>query len=238
MDRDELRRYSRQILLTEVGLAGQERLGGCGVLVVGAGGLGSPILSYLAAAGIGRLGLAEHDRIDATNLQRQILYSSADVGQDKSAVALSRVAALNPGVRTEAVGRLEPGNASALIGQYDLVVDASDNFATRYLVSDTCAAVGRAWVWGAAQGFDGMASVFDAALTLRDAFPNPPDTEENCDTVGVFGPLVGVVGSLMAAEALKLMLGLPNLRGKLWLYDALEGESRTLALGPQRGSNG
>lgn len=233
MDRDELRRYSRQILLTEVGLAGQERLRGCGVLVVGAGGLGSPVLSYLAAAGVGRLGLAEHDRVDVTNLQRQILYSSADVGQDKSAVALSRVAALNPGVRTEAAGRLDAGNAHALIGAYDLVVDASDNFATRYLVSDTCAALGRTWVWGAAQGFDGMASVFDASLTLRDAFPGAPDTEDNCDTIGVFGPLVGVVGSMMAAEALKLLLGLPTLRGVLWLFDALEGETRTLELVPR-----
>ena len=199
--------------------------------MVGAGGLGSPVLSYLAAAGVGRLGLAEHDRVDATNLQRQVLYASADVGNDKAAAALARIEALNPGVRTEAVGRLDPANARSLVGEYDLVVDASDNFATRYLVSDTCSSAGRAWVWGAAQGFDGMTSVFDAALTLRDAFPSPPDTEENCDTIGVFGPLVGVVGSMMAGEALKFLLGLPTLRGRLWLYDALEGEARTLALG-------
>lgn len=232
MDRVELRRYSRQILLPQVALAGQDRLRRSSVLVVGAGGLGSPVLSYLAAAGVGRLGLAEHDLVDATNLQRQVLFSTADVGRRKSDAAVERIRALNAGVAVTAFGRLDAGNAEEAVRAHDLVVDAADNFATRYLVSDTCSWVGRTWVWGAAQGFDGMASVFDAGLTLRDAFPNPPESQDNCDTIGVFGPLVGVVGAVMAGEALKALLGLPTLRGRLWLYDALEGETRTLSLDP------
>ena len=230
MDRDELRRYSRQILLPEIALSGQEKLRASSVLIVGLGGLGSPVALYLAGAGVGRIGLCEFDTLEPHNLQRQTLYQSADVGSPKLTAATARLRALNPGVDFVPHAKLEPDTAQDTLFGYDLVVDATDNFAARYLVSDACVALQKTWVWGAAVRWEGMVSVFDATVSLRDAFPDPPSTTDDCDTLGVFGPLLSVIGGVMAGEALKQLVGLGTLRGRLWLYDALDATVRNVKL--------
>ncbi len=230
LPREAVRRYSRQILLPEIGLEGQRKLGASSVLVVGAGGLGAPVLTYLVSSGVGRIVVAEHDTVDLSNLQRQFLYTSTDLERAKLEVALERLGVLNPLVKLEGAGRFTPENAEPLISSVDLAVDASDNAATRCLVSDTCTRLERTWVWGAAEGFTGMACVYDHTLNLRDAFPDAPAGDDNCDTVGVFAPLLGSVGSLMAGAALRLLLGLEIARGELTLFDALEGSSRLIRL--------
>jgi molybdopterin-synthase adenylyltransferase len=231
--REELRRYSRQILVPEIALTGQGRLQSSSVLVIGAGGLGSPVLNYLVAAGIGRVGVCEFDTLELHNLQRQTLYSSNQVGTPKLEAALERLGAVNPHVKLEGFPKLTPENASEMFSGFDLIVDASDNFGTRYLISDTCVALEKPWVWGAAQGLDGMVSVFDSKLSLRDAFPNPPETQDDCDTLGVLGPMLAVIGGLMASEAIKHLVGLETLHGKLWTFDALSSQVRLLKLKPR-----
>lgn len=228
LSREEVERYSRQLLLPDFAQA-MPRLRAARVLLVGLGGLGTPLASYLAGAGVGQLTLCDGDRVSLSNLQRQTLYVSADVGRPKTEVAAARLQALNPGVRLETAPALDTANAAALIGSHDLVLDASDNFAARYTVSDVCAALGKTWVWGAAGGFEGMLSVFRGGLTLREVFPEPGG--DDCDTLGVLGPLLGVVASAMAAEALKLLGGVGEpLLGKLWTYDALSGRVRVIRL--------
>lgn len=230
MKRDSVRRYARQIILPEVGVDGQQRLMAARVLIVGLGGLGSPIAQYLAAAGVGTLGLSEFDVLELHNLQRQTLYGTSGVGAAKLTLALERLREVNPELIYVPHDRLEPSNAAATLERYDLVIDATDNFAARYLIADTCAMLGKTCVWGAAVGWEGMASVFDAQMTLRDLFPEPPSEQEDCDTLGVHGPLLGVIGSVMASQAIKHLLGLPTLRGKLWLFDALNGTVRCPAI--------
>jgi molybdopterin-synthase adenylyltransferase len=203
------------------------------VLLIGLGGLGSPVAQYLVAAGIGTLGLSEFDTLELHNLQRQTLYTTAGVGQPKLELAFEHLRALNPHVMLEAKEKLGTDGAKALLEPYDLVIDATDNFATRYLINDTCVALEKPWVWGAAVRWDGMASVFDHRLSLRHAFHDPPQTSENCDTLGVHGPLLGVVGSIMAGQAIKHLLGLETLYGRLWTFDALEGTTRSMRLQTQ-----
>lgn len=231
--REALRRYSRQIILPEIALAGQQRLSASSVLVIGAGGLGAPVLTYLTSSGVGRIVVSEFDTLEVSNLQRQFLFDSAQIGGDKLGLALDRLRALNPLIALEGTARFEESSAIALVSSVDLVIDASDNAATRYLVSDTCAELEQTWVWGAAEGFTGMTAVFDHTLTLRDAFPEAI-SDDNCDTVGVFAPLLGTVGSQMASAALKLLIGLPVKRGLLTLIDALEGTTRAVKLRSQR----
>ena len=228
-NREALRRYSRQIILPEIALSGQQRLSAASVLVIGAGGLGAPALTYLTSSGVGRIVVSEDDTLDLSNLQRQFLFDSTQIGGSKLELALRRLRALNPLIALEGTARFEPDNAIGLISSVDLVVDASDNASTRYLVSDTCERLEKTWVWGAAEGFTGMTAVFDHTLTLRDAFPDPV-SDDNCDTVGVFAPLLGMVGSQMASAALKLLIGLPVPRGLLTLIDALEGTTRAVKL--------
>ncbi|MBB6096924.1 adenylyltransferase/sulfurtransferase [Deinobacterium chartae] len=231
LSRNEIGRYSRQLLLPGWDRAVQERLLEARVLVVGSGGLGTPVLTYLAGAGVGHLGLCEFDTVSLSNLQRQTLFATHDVGRPKAEVAAARLQQLNPYTRVLRLGRLEAQRSAALVQDFDLVLDCSDNAEARYLVSDSCAALGRSWVWGAAEGFEGMVSTFDADFTLRDLFPQLEEVRADCDTVGVVGPLLGVVGSTMALEALRLLTGLgESLRGRLWTYDALSGEARTLRL--------
>lgn len=229
--REALRRYSRQIILPEIALAGQEIFSASNVLVIGAGGLGAPVLTYLTSSGVGRIVISEDDTLAVSNLQRQFLFDSRQIGGQKRELALQRLRALNPLVTLEGAARFEESNAAQLVLSVDLVIDASDNAATRYLVSDTCARFEKTWVWGAAEGFTGMTAVFDQTLTLRDAFPDPV-SDDNCDTIGVFAPLLGIVGSQMASAALKLLIGLPVRRGVLTLIDALEGTTRTVKLRP------
>lgn len=230
MNHEELRRYSRQILLSEIGLQGQQRLREASVLIVGLGGLGSPVALYLAGAGVGRIGLCEFDQLEPHNLQRQTLYTTDGVGKPKLDLALERLQAVNPGVILEPHGKFEPGTVTDVLAGYDLIVDATDNFATRYMISDACVTLQKRWVWGAAVRWDGMVSVFDDHLSLRDAFPNPPEQTDDCDTLGVFGPLLSVIGGVMAGEALKVLLGLETLYGRLWLFDAFESSARTVKL--------
>jgi molybdopterin/thiamine biosynthesis adenylyltransferase/rhodanese-related sulfurtransferase len=235
----ELLRYSRHLLLPQLGPVGQRRLAAARVLVVGAGGLGSPVLAYLAAAGVGTVGILDDDVVDASNLQRQVVHGTADVGAAKVASAAATVAALNPLVTVvpHAV-RLDPGNALDLLAGYDLVIDGTDNFATRYLVSDACAVLGRPCVWGSVLRFDGQVAVFWSAptggaapVTYRDLHPEPPPpgTVPSCAEAGVLGVTCGVIGSAMGTEAVKLICGIGEpLLGRLSVYDALAASWRTV----------
>jgi len=236
LSHDEVLRYSRHLLLPEVGVEGQRRLKAARVLCVGAGGLGSPAILYLAAAGVGTIGLVDFDVVDLTNLQRQIVHGTADVGRRKTASAEARVAALNPGVRIEAHDlRLTSGNALDLVARYDIVLDGSDNFPTRYLVNDACAISGRPYVYGSIFRFEGQASVFDAAAgpcyRCLHPEPPPPGLVPSCAEGGVLGVLPGIVGSIQALETIKLIVGAGrSLVGRLLLFDALRLGFRELEL--------
>ena len=217
-------------------MAGQERLREARVLLVGVGGLGSPAALYLAAAGVGTLGLVDADRVDATNLQRQVLHGSSDVGRPKLESAADRLRDLNPHVRVEAFAeRLTSANALRILKDFDVVVDGSDNFPTRYLVNDACVLLGKPDIYGAIFRFDGQASVFAASrgpcYRCLFADPPPPDLVPSCAEAGVLGVLPGIIGSIQATEALKWILGLgESLVGRLLLFDALKLEFRELAL--------
>lgn len=225
---EERERYARHLVLPDVGLAGQAKLKRSSVLIVGAGGLGSPVALYLAAAGVGRLGLVDHDAVDVGNLQRQVLYSVEDVGTSKVEAARRRLAALNPNVRVEVhQKRLTSRNALAILQDYDVVVDASDNFPTRYLVNDACVLARKPLVYGSIYRFEGQASVFwaEKGPCYRCLYPKPPppDLVPSCADGGVLGALPGIVGSIQASEALKIILGIgESLVGRLVLLDALD----------------
>lgn len=231
---EEIERYKRHLVMRDVGGLGQQKLKQSRVLVVGAGGLGSPVLMYLAAAGVGTLGIADDDTVSLSNLQRQILHRSETVGTKKTASAVQSITAINPHVAVEVHdGRVHSGNAIDLIRRYDLVVDGSDNFATRYLVSDACYLAERTLVFGAVGPFDGYVSTFKPYQSGSDGHPlpsyrcvfpeAPPDgLVPNCSEVGVLGAVVGVIGTLQATEVLKELLGIgESLAGHLLLYDAL-----------------
>jgi molybdopterin-synthase adenylyltransferase len=226
----QFERYARHLILAEVGEQGQAKLMAARVLVIGAGGLGSPLLLYLAAAGIGTLGIVDDDTVDLSNLQRQIVHPTARIGAPKVESARDTVAAINPevAVETHAV-RLDESNAAALVRGYDLVADGSDNFATRYLLNDVCYAERRPLVAAALSPFDGQLSTFKAYLgpphpCYRCLFrePPPPDLVPRCETAGILGAVAGVIGTLQATEVLKELLGLGDgLSGHLLMYDAL-----------------
>lgn len=231
-----LRRYARHLSLPEVGVAGQERLAAGSVLLVGMGGLGSPAALYLAAAGVGRLGLVDFDVVDPSNLQRQVLYAESDVGRSKLDSAAARLRAANSGLELELhecrVGR---ENARELVAGYDVVVDGTDNFPTRYLVHDACYFAGRPYVYGSIFRFEGQASVFARGRgpCYRCLFPEPPPpgSVPSCAEAGVLGVLPGIIGSIQANEALKLLLGIGEpLLGRLLLFDALAMRFRELRL--------
>lgn len=233
---DETARYQGQLNLAGFGQPAQEKLRAASVLVVGAGGLGCPALLYLAAAGLGRIVLLDPDVVEISNLQRQILYTTADAGRPKALAAAERLRALNPHVSVEAhAERLTRENALARIRDVDLVLDGSDNFATRYLVNDACALAGRPFVYGAILGFEGQVAVFNHAggPDYRDLFPTPPPpgAAPGCAEAGVLGVLPGLVGTLQATEAIKVLCGLGEpLSGRLLLLDALTMQTRTLRL--------
>ncbi len=233
---DEILRYQRHLGLAGFGPPAQEKLRAGSVLVIGAGGLGCPALLYLAAAGVGRIVLIDADTVDVSNLQRQILYATADAGRPKAHAAAERLRALNPHIAVEPHrARLTRANALELIRSVDVVLDGSDNFATRYLVNDACVLADRPFVYGAIQGFEGQVSVFNyrGGPTYRCLFPEPPEpgTAPNCAEAGVLGVLPGLVGSLQATETIKLLAGIGEpLSGRLFLYDALSLTTRTLRL--------
>jgi molybdopterin-synthase adenylyltransferase len=227
MDDTQLLRYSRHILLDEIGIEGQQRLLAAHALVIGAGGLGSPVALYLGTAGVGTLTLVDHDTVDLTNLQRQIVHSLARVGSAKVASAASSVNAINPDVRVVALQeRADAARLDALVLDADVVVDCSDNFATRHAVNAACVAHAKPLVSGAAIGFDGQIAVYDTRAPANPCyaclFPIDAVIEEvQCSTMGVFAPLVGIIGSMQAAEALKLLMGVgTSLAGQLQMLDA------------------
>lgn len=233
---DELARYQRHLSLAGFGPAAQEKLQRSSVLVIGAGGLGCPALLYLAAAGIGRIAIIDSDRVDVSNLQRQVLYTSEDTGQLKAEAAARRLRALNPLITIEArAERFTRANALELVRSVDLVIDGSDNFATRYLVNDACVLADRPFVYGAIQGFEGQLSVFNfrGGPTYRCLFPEPPDagTVPNCAEAGVLGVLPGLIGTAQACEAIKVLAGIGEpLVGKLFLLDALTMRTQIVGL--------
>jgi molybdopterin/thiamine biosynthesis adenylyltransferase/rhodanese-related sulfurtransferase len=227
LSREEILRYSRHLLMPQVGLAGQRKLKASSVLVVGAGGLGSPVALYLAAAGVGRIGLVDYDRVDTTNLQRQVIHGMSGLGGRKVDSARARLLDLNPHVHVDAYGEpFTAGNAPSVSEPYDLIVDASDNFPTRYLINDLCVLTHKPDVYGSVFRFEGQASVFwaDRGPCYRCLFPDPPPPElvPSCAEGGIFGVVPGTIGTLQATEALKLLLGLGEpLIGRLLLVDAL-----------------
>ncbi|MDQ2702215.1 MAG: molybdopterin-synthase adenylyltransferase MoeB [Pseudomonadota bacterium] len=242
LDPDFEERYSRHLRLPEVGLQGQQRLAAARVLVVGAGGLGSPAAFYLAAAGIGHLRIADDDVVDRSNLQRQILHTDASIGSAKVASAATTLSALNPRTRIEAVEeRVTSANVERLLDGVDVVLDGADNFPVRYLLNDACVKLGKPLVYGAVHRFEGQVSVFDAGRArgvlpcYRCLFPEPPAAADapNCSEAGVLGVLPGVVGMLQATEAIKLLLGIgAPLAGRLLHFDALQMRFRETRLGP------
>jgi molybdopterin/thiamine biosynthesis adenylyltransferase/rhodanese-related sulfurtransferase len=231
LEKEEHRRYSRQIILPEIGLEGQLKLKSAKVLIIGAGGLGCPILQYLTAAGIGEIGIIDDDEVDVTNLHRQILYSAEDVGKPKAAVAKVKLQHLNPHVKVTAlVERLTSDNASNIIAEYQLIIDGSDNFETRYLVNDTCVSLNKTLVFGSIFKFEGQVSVFNLfhGPNYRDIFPEPPASNEvpNCADIGVLGILPGLVGLYMANEAIKIICEVgETLSGKLMTISALDNST-------------
>lgn len=237
MEDNQLLRYSRHILLPEIGIDGQEKLLGGHVLLIGAGGLGAPVSLYLAASGVGRLTVCDHDAVDLTNLQRQIVHFTDSIGKHKVESARQTLARINPEVSVEAVAeRIAGERLEQLVHSADVVVDATDNFATRHAVNRACVKFGKPLVSGAGVRFDGQIAVFD--LRRADSpcyhclFPESGDLEEmRCAIMGVFAPLVGIIGAMQAAEALKLLMGIGrDLTGRLLLLDALAMEWRSVRL--------
>jgi molybdopterin/thiamine biosynthesis adenylyltransferase len=236
---DQIQRYARHIILDEVGGAGQRRLLDARVLVVGAGGLGSPVALYLAAAGVGTIGLADFDAVDITNLQRQILHDTSEIGNAKTASGTRRLQALNPDVNVIPIDRrMDSSNAFEILGDYDVVIDGSDNFPTRYLLNDACYLLRKPLSHGAIFQFEGQVTTFDARRDDSPCYrclfpmPPPPGSVPNCAQAGVFGVLAGTVGTIQATEAIKLVceIGEP-LVGRLILYDALETRFTNVRVG-------
>ena len=236
LTRDERTRYARHLILPEVGLAGQRRLRNARVALIGAGGLGSPAALYLAAAGVGTLGLIDDDVVDASNLQRQVIHSTASIGERKIESAAARIEALNPNVRVEGHPvKLSAENAMDLLRGYDIVVDGTDNFPTRYAATDACVLLRVPYVYGAVYRFEGQTSFFDARVgpCYRCLFPKPPPpgAAPSCEEAGVLGVLPGVIGLLQATQVVKAIIGIgTSLAGRLLVFDALEMTFRELRL--------
>jgi adenylyltransferase/sulfurtransferase len=233
---EEVRRYSRHLIIPDVAMTGQKRLKNARVLAIGAGGLGSPTLMYLAAAGVGTLGVIDYDTVDESNLQRQIIHGQSDIGRSKAESARDSIHEINPLVNVVVhKERLENDNVFEIFGQYDLIVDGTDNFATRYLVNDACVLLNKPYVWGSIYRFDGQASVFwaDNGPCYRCLYPEPPPPGmvPSCAEGGVLGVLCASIGSIQATEAIKLLTGIgDSLVGRLMIYDALEMSYRTVKI--------
>lgn len=241
MSPEELKRYARHFVLPEFGKVGQERLKTAKVLVIGAGGLGSPVLLYLAAAGLGTIGIVDDDEVDLSNLQRQVLYTAQDIGRPKAQVAKEKIQALNPHIQVNVYQqRLDINNVMDLIAPYDIIADGTDNFPTRYLVNDACVLAGKINVYASIFRFEGQVAVFNypnsdgsRGVNYRDLFPIPPDPEAvpNCAEGGVLGVLPGIIGSMQANEVIKVAAGVGEpLAGRLFLFDAAEFSTRVLKI--------
>ena len=232
MKLEQQRRYARQIMLDEFGEAGQQKLLASRVLVIGAGGLGSPLISYLAAAGIGTIGVADHDRVELSNLARQIIHETGDIGRLKVESASDRVVELNPEVKLETHAvEVTAANAEALVAHYDMVADGCDNFATRFAVNDACVKLGKPLVSAAIAGWQGQVmTVLPGGPDYR-ALVHPEAPEANtCRESGVVGPLAGIIGSMQALEVIRVILGKPALAGKVAIYDGITAQQRIVSL--------
>ncbi|AZB34483.1 HesA/MoeB/ThiF family protein [Chryseobacterium bernardetii] len=230
---DIFKRYSRQIFIEEIGLEGQRKMMASKVLVIGAGGLGSPVIQYLAAAGVGTIGIADFDRVEIHNLNRQIIHTENEVGVLKIRSAEKFVSNLNHHVKVMGIEqKIDGSNIPEILSQYDFIVDGSDNFSTRYLVNDTCVTLNKTLIYGSILGFSGQVAVFNhqGSKNLRDIFPEPPYDEEmpDCDSLGVLGALPGIVGSMMALQTLKLITGLPVNLNQLTLIDTMNWRFQSL----------
>lgn len=227
---DEVERYARHLVLSEIGGPGQQALKKARVLIVGAGGVGAPAALYLAAAGVGALGLIDNDTVGLSNLQRQIIFSTDEAGQPKVQAGAARLTALNPHVAVETFAeRLTPANAAARIGAFDIVLDGTDDFETRHCVNAACVAAGRPLVSGALGRWTGQVGVFAGRPCYQCLVPDVPPDAETCSRVGVVGALAGVIGAMAALETIKLITGAgAPLTGRLMLYDGLAGTSRTV----------
>lgn len=223
---DSFLRYNRQMMLPEIGEAGQEKIQDSKVLVIGAGGIGCPALQYLATAGIGTIGIVDFDKIELHNLHRQILYNDSQLGKSKALTARDVLQQLNPNVNYIVYDeKLTDDNCTTIIQDFDVVVDGSDNFATRYLVNDTCVALGKPLVYGSILKFEGQMAVFNhkGSKNLRNLFPEPPNAEDvpSCNLNGVLGTLPGILGSMMAHETIKIVMDMPVLNNELVIYDTV-----------------
>lgn len=228
LSKQELSRYSKQIILPEITTEGQEKLCAAKVLVIGAGGLGCPVLQYLTAAGVGTIGIADGDTVDISNLQRQVLYTEQEIGQSKTLLAAKKMQALNPNTTIHTYpANIDSSNALGIMDNYDIIVDASDNFPTRYLINDACVMLGKPMVSGAIYKFEGQVSVFNYhhnGPTYRCLFPEPPSDDEspNCADIGVIASLPGIIGSIQANEVIKIITGIGDvLSGRLLVMDTL-----------------
>lgn len=243
LTKTEVERYSRHLIIPDVGMTGQKRLKNAKVLVIGAGGLGSPALLYLAAAGVGTLGVLDFDVVDESNLQRQVIHGQSDIGKSKAVSAAESIAEINPLVTVNLhTERLDSSNALEILEPYDLILDGTDNFATRYLVNDACVLLGKPYVWGSIFRFEGQVSLFWAepkgrdgleGVQYRDLYPEPPPPGmvPSCAEGGVLGVLCASIGSIMVTEAIKLITGIgETLLGRLMVYDALEMSYRTVRI--------
>ncbi len=245
----ELKRYGRHLVLPEVGLQGQLKLKSAKVIVIGAGGLGSPVLLYLAAAGVGAVTVIDHDHVDISNLQRQIIFTADDIGSPKSAMAILRMRALNSGIYFQAISKkITSENALEILEPFDVVVDCTDNFPTRYLLNDACVLLNKPLVYGSILKFEGQVAVFNHLKTngnrsanYRDLFPEPPEpgTVQNCEEAGVLGVLPGIIGTLQANEVLKIILGIGEpLADKLLIFDSLNVEQTVIGIPNRNARNG
>lgn len=245
---NQYERYKRQILLTELGEAGQQKLLTAKVLVIGAGGLGCPALQYLAAAGLGTIGILDFDVVEITNLQRQVLYTINDLGKSKAITAAAKLSALNPEIQIDVYNvQLTNKNSLSIIANYDVVIDGSDNYATRYLVNDVCSLLNIPLVYGAVFRFEGQVAVFNLAdpsngiiTNYRDFFPHPPDpaSSPSCNEAGVLGVLPGLIGTMQATEAIKIITGIGRpLHNRLLSYNALENSMYEFLISPGNNSN-
>ncbi len=231
---DEARRYSRHVVVPQISAIGQQRLKGAKVICVGAGGLGSPTLMYLAAAGVGTLGIVDFDTVDESNLARQIIHGQSDIGKSKVQSAISKIAEINPLIKTVAYEvRLDTSNVIEIFSDYDLIIDGTDNFATRYLINDACVLLGKPYIWGSVLRFDGQASVFwaDHGPCYRCLHPEPSGDIPNCAEAGVLGILCASIASIQVTEAIKIIVGIGEpLIGALMTYDALSMDYRKITV--------
>lgn len=223
-------RYDRHFLLEEIGKEGHEKISKARVLVAGCGGLGSPVIQYLAAAGVGTIGVSDFDKVSLGNLQRQTIFSEKDIGKQKTDSAERRIREINSSIKVEKHPKLIFSNARGIVKKYDVVVDCTDSFPAKYLINDACYLLGKPWIHGSALKMDGRVAVFDGKPCYRCLLPSPPKDCEKCETSGVLGPVCGIIGSIQATEAIKIIIGKGSLKGKIVVFDGNKMDFEVLSI--------